>query len=159
MSAVVGEMLATSDNNTAELLVKELGVAAGTGGTRDAGLAVMASTLTGWGIPMAGVQFADGSGLSNDNRVTCQVFVDVLARSGPTDPLGAGLPVAGVSGTLTDMFTDVAGRRADAGQDGHARQRPVQRRPAGREDAVGLPAGRRRRRRASSRCCSTPRAR
>ena len=34
-------MLATSDNNTAELLVKELGFAAGGAGTRDAGLAVI----------------------------------------------------------------------------------------------------------------------
>lgn len=112
MSAVVGEMLATSDDNTAEMLVKELGVAGGVGGTRQAGLDVMTSTLTGWGVPMTGVQFADGSGLSNDNRMTCQVLVDVLARSGPTDPLGAGLPVAGVSGTLSDTFTDspVAGR-------------------------------------------------
>ena len=83
----------------------------------------MASTLTGWGIPMAGVVLADGSGLSNDNRVTCQVFVDVLARSDPTDPLGAGLPVAGVSGTLTDVFTDspVAGRlQAKTGTLGNA---------------------------------------
>jgi D-alanyl-D-alanine carboxypeptidase/D-alanyl-D-alanine-endopeptidase (penicillin-binding protein 4) len=32
----------------------------------------------------------------------------VLARSGPADPLGAGLPVAGVSGTLADVFTDSA---------------------------------------------------
>jgi D-alanyl-D-alanine carboxypeptidase/D-alanyl-D-alanine-endopeptidase (penicillin-binding protein 4) len=108
MSAVVGEMLSTSDNNTAEMLVKELGVAGGTGGTRDAGLAVMTTTLQGWGIPMDGLVFADGSGLSNDDRVTCQAFVDVLARSGPTDPLGAGLPVAGVSGTLSDIFTDTA---------------------------------------------------
>ena len=71
---------------------------AGAGGTRQAGLDVIATTLTEWGVPMTGVVLADGSGLSNDNRVTCQVFVDVLARSGPTDPLGAGLPVAGECG-------------------------------------------------------------
>ncbi len=112
MSDVVGEMLATSDNNTAELLVKELGVASGAGGTREAGLAVMTSTLAEWGIPMTGVVLADGSGLSTDDRATCEAFVSVLARSDPNDPLGAGLPVAGVSGTLRDVFTDspVAGR-------------------------------------------------
>jgi D-alanyl-D-alanine carboxypeptidase/D-alanyl-D-alanine-endopeptidase (penicillin-binding protein 4) len=123
MSAVVGEMLATSDNNTAEMLVKELGVASGAGGTRPAGLDVMMRTMTGWGLPMAGVVLDDGSGLSNENRVPCQVFVDVLARSGPTDPLGAGLPVAGVSGTLSDVFTDspVAGRmQAKTGTLGNA---------------------------------------
>ena len=51
MSAVVGEMLATSDNNTAEMLVKELGVAAGAGGTREAGLAVIAEHADGLGHP------------------------------------------------------------------------------------------------------------
>ena len=84
VGTVVGEMLATSDNNTAELLVKELGVAGGRGrhargragrDARDAGRAG-ASRWTG-------VVLADGSGLSNDNRVTCEVFVDVLARSRP----------------------------------------------------------------------------
>ena len=79
--------------------------------------------MAGWGLPMEGVVLADGSGLSNDNRATCDVFVDVLARSGPTDPLGAGLPVAGVSGTLSDVFTDsaVAGRlQAKTGTLGNA---------------------------------------
>ena len=123
VSAIVGEMLATSDNNTAELLVKELGVEARGEGTREAGLRVMSDTMAGWGVPMAGTVLADGSGLSNDNRVTCEVFVDVLARSGPSDPLGAGLPVAGVSGTLSDVFTDspVAGRlQAKTGTLGNA---------------------------------------
>jgi D-alanyl-D-alanine carboxypeptidase/D-alanyl-D-alanine-endopeptidase (penicillin-binding protein 4) len=106
MTAVVGEMLATSDNNTAELLVKELGIASGGGGTRAAGVAVIQSTLAGWGLPTAGIVVDDGSGLSNENRVTCGVLLGVLGRHSPTDALGAGLPVAGVSGTLADIFTD-----------------------------------------------------
>ena len=106
MSDVVKEMLSTSDNNTAELVVKELGFTKGGAGTRDAGIAVMTSTLTGAGLPMTGVVIADGSGLSNDDRATCGLFVGLLARHSPTDPFGAGLPVAGVSGTLEDIFTD-----------------------------------------------------
>jgi len=123
MSAVVGEMLSTSDNNTAEMIVKELGVAAGGGGTREAGLEVMRRTLAGWGLPMDGVVLDDGSGLSNENRVTCQLLVGVLARHRPTDALGAGLAVAGESGTLREVFTDspVAGRlRAKTGTLGNA---------------------------------------
>ena len=108
MSAVVGEMLDTSDDNTAELLLKELGVASGGGGTRAAGIAAVQRTLTGWGLPMAGVVIDDGSGLSNDNRLTCQVLLGILARHTPTDALGAGLAVAGVSGTLRDVFTGSA---------------------------------------------------
>ncbi|MBA3605104.1 MAG: D-alanyl-D-alanine carboxypeptidase [Acidimicrobiia bacterium] len=110
MSAVVGEMLATSDNNTSEMVVKELGFVAAGAGTRDAGLGVMRTTLEGWGL--TGLMLADGSGLSNDNRVSCDGLAAVLARSGPADPLGAGLAVAGETGTLEDVFTSspVAGR-------------------------------------------------
>ena len=123
LRTVVEEMLATSDNNTAELLVKEIGLAAGGAGTREAGLAAIRTTLERWGVPTAGMVLDDGSGLSNENRVTCGAFVDVLARSGPNQALGAGLPVAGRSGTLTDVFTDspVTGRlRAKTGTLGNA---------------------------------------
>lgn len=116
LAAVVQEMLATSDNNTSEMLVKELGVAAGGSGSREAGLAVMERTLADWGL--SGVQLADGSGLSNDNRVSCATLSAVLARHAPDDPLGAGLPVAAESGTLADLFvgSPVAGRlRAKTG--------------------------------------------
>jgi D-alanyl-D-alanine carboxypeptidase/D-alanyl-D-alanine-endopeptidase (penicillin-binding protein 4) len=123
LRTVVGEMLGTSDNNTAELLVKEIGLAAGGAGTREAGLAAIRTTLERWGIPTAGMVLDDGSGLSNENRVTCGAFADVLARSGPHQALGDGLPVAGRSGTLTDVFTDspVTGRlRAKTGTLGNA---------------------------------------
>ena len=107
-------MLATSDNNTAELLVKEMGLARAGTGTREAGLGVMTSALDELGLPMVGVVAADGSGLSNDNRVTCQLLVALLSDHTPTDALGAGLPVAGVSGTMADIFTDspLAGKLA-----------------------------------------------
>jgi D-alanyl-D-alanine carboxypeptidase/D-alanyl-D-alanine-endopeptidase (penicillin-binding protein 4) len=110
MSAVVQEMLGASDNNTAEMLVKELGFVGAGSGSREAGLGVIDQTLRSWGL--AGFQLADGSGLSNDNRVSCTVLSAVLGRHAPDDALGAGLPVAGVSGTLADVFTDspVAGR-------------------------------------------------
>jgi D-alanyl-D-alanine carboxypeptidase/D-alanyl-D-alanine-endopeptidase (penicillin-binding protein 4) len=116
MSAVVQEMLGASDNNTAEMLVKELGLMGRGEGTRDAGLAVMQETLASWGV--TGIQLADGSGLSNDNRVSCRALATVLARHTPDDALGSGLPVAGQSGTLADVFvgSPVAGRlRAKTG--------------------------------------------
>jgi D-alanyl-D-alanine carboxypeptidase/D-alanyl-D-alanine-endopeptidase (penicillin-binding protein 4) len=106
MTDVVKEMLSTSDNNTAEMLLKELGVAKAGAGTREAGIGVVTAALASWGLPMTGVVMADGSGLSNDDRVTCDLLVGILARHGPAEPLGAGLPVAGVSGTLQDVFKD-----------------------------------------------------
>ena len=114
LTAVIEEMLINSDNNTAELLVKELAVATtpGAEGSRVAGLDVVATRLTGWGVGMTGIVLSDGSGLSLENRLTCSALLEVLQRSGPDDTIGAALPVAGESGTLADVFTEhpVAGR-------------------------------------------------
>jgi D-alanyl-D-alanine carboxypeptidase/D-alanyl-D-alanine-endopeptidase (penicillin-binding protein 4) len=105
MSAVVGEMLLTSDDNTAEMLVKELSVADEViPGTTAAGLAVVMERLTAWGVPMVGLSLVDGSGLARDDRVTCAALMALLRRE-PTDgALFQGLPVAATSGTLTDEF-------------------------------------------------------
>jgi D-alanyl-D-alanine carboxypeptidase/D-alanyl-D-alanine-endopeptidase (penicillin-binding protein 4) len=112
LTTVIAEMLSTSDNNTAELLVKEMGLVAGGGGTTAAGTAVMTTALAELGIDTTGLVIADGSGLSNDNRLTCGAVTDVLALHRPGDELAAGLPVAGESGTLAEAFIDtpMAGR-------------------------------------------------
>ncbi len=111
LDAVVAEMLTTSDNNTAELLLKELGVADSATGTRAAGLNAVDRTLRSWGVPMDGVRPLDGSGLSLENRVTCAAMLAVLQRSVGTTLL-AGLPIAGRTGTLAGEFlgTSVEGR-------------------------------------------------
>jgi D-alanyl-D-alanine carboxypeptidase/D-alanyl-D-alanine-endopeptidase (penicillin-binding protein 4) len=107
-------MMATSDNNTAEMLLKELGVARGDGGTTDAGARVVLQALAERGIDATGVVVDDGSGLSNENRVTCRVLAAILEQHRPGDALAAGLPVAAQSGTLDQTFVDspVAGRLA-----------------------------------------------
>ena len=81
-------------------------------GTREAGLAAMTEQLQQWGVDTTNIVLSDGSGLSLDNRLTCDALVAVLQRSGPTDTIGAALPVAGQTGTLADIFTEhpVAGR-------------------------------------------------
>ena len=103
-------MLATSDNNTAEMLVKEIGLAASGAGTREAGLAVDPRRRSSVGAcRLTGIVLDDGSGLSNENRVTCGAFVAVLARSGPKQ--AARRRAAGrraQTGTLTDVFTGLA---------------------------------------------------
>ncbi len=111
---VIGEMLANSDNNTAELMVKEIGLAGAGAGTREAGLGVMLAKVAEWGIDTSQIVLADGSGLSLDNRMTCAALLALLQRSPVDGPIGTGLAVAGVSGTLADVFADhpVAGRLA-----------------------------------------------
>jgi D-alanyl-D-alanine carboxypeptidase/D-alanyl-D-alanine-endopeptidase (penicillin-binding protein 4) len=109
---VIAEMLGNSDNNTAELMVKELGYSVRGVGTRQAGLDVITETLASWAVDTSKIVLVDGSGLSADNRTTCAALLTVLQRSDPTGPLGTGLPVAGQTGTLSDIFVDhpVAGR-------------------------------------------------
>jgi len=105
LASIVAEMLTTSDNDTAELLLKEIGFVERGEGTRAAGLEVVSSTLVGWGIPNEGVRLLDASGLSPENRLTCSALLAVLqrARGGRVD---SSLAVAAVNGTLADEFTE-----------------------------------------------------
>ncbi|NNE12111.1 MAG: D-alanyl-D-alanine carboxypeptidase/D-alanyl-D-alanine-endopeptidase [Ilumatobacter sp.] len=103
---ILVELLHTSDNNTAELLVKEIGYVAAGSGTREAGLGVIRETLAGWGVPLDGVELHDGSGLSRSNRVTCDALVEILADSPVADELRELLPVAGRDGTLAEQLLD-----------------------------------------------------
>ena len=103
LGAILAEMLTTSDNDTAEMLLKELGFNDSGVGTVAAGLDVVDRTLRAWGIPMDGVRLVDASGLSADNRVTCAAVLAVLRRV-EGGPVAAGLPVAGRTGTLSDQF-------------------------------------------------------
>jgi D-alanyl-D-alanine carboxypeptidase/D-alanyl-D-alanine-endopeptidase (penicillin-binding protein 4) len=109
LPAVIAEMQASSDNNTAELLMKEIGVATGGGGTTAAGAAGVSASLATMGLDTSGVVVDDGSGLSNGNRVTCRLLAGILARHRPGDQFAAGLPVAGQEGTtLSDVFVGSA---------------------------------------------------
>lgn len=102
LPALLNEMLATSDNLTAEMLVKEIGVRAAGTGTREAGLKVISDTMQKWGIPLEGLDLRDGSGLSRENRITCTSLLAVLQRGSAGDPVGAGLARAGQDGSTLD---------------------------------------------------------
>ena len=105
LTDILNELLATSDNLTAEMLVKEIGVATSQGGTRVAGLQAIVGRLVAWGVPSTGVVFTDGSGLSHDNQLTCATLSGVLRRGSATDGVGAALAVAGQEGsTLAGSF-------------------------------------------------------
>jgi D-alanyl-D-alanine carboxypeptidase/D-alanyl-D-alanine-endopeptidase (penicillin-binding protein 4) len=103
LSTIVADMLARSDNDTAEMLLKEIGVASAGEGSTAAGLQILDETVGSWGAPMDAVVFADGSGLSTANRLTCDTLVAVLDHLEKTTAV-AGLAVAGRSGTLIDEF-------------------------------------------------------
>ena len=105
LPAILAEMLTTSDNNTAEMVLKEIGFQSKGSGTRTAGLQVVMERLATWGVPTAGVSLVDGSGLSDANRLTCSAILAVLEHGSATDAVGQGMPVAGATGgTLFDIF-------------------------------------------------------
>ena len=118
LADVVGQVLQHSDNMGAEMLVKELGVRFGGGGSTTAGLAVIRDHLVASGAPLAGVATVDGSGLDRSDHLTCQLLQQVLATAGHDSELARGLPVAGQNGTLYKRFlgTPAVGRvRAKTG--------------------------------------------
>lgn len=115
---VVRQLLDESDNETGELLAKEIAVAAGRPGTTDDGAAVVAATLAELDLPTEGTTTLDGSGLAEGDTVTCDLVLGILDRSPEGTPIGDGLSIAGRTGTLSRRFVDapVAGRlRAKTG--------------------------------------------
>jgi serine-type D-Ala-D-Ala carboxypeptidase/endopeptidase (penicillin-binding protein 4) len=104
LAAMVRFMDRESDNFTAEMLLKQLGLAELQRGTSAAGASVVTKTLAEAGVPMRGVRIVDGSGLSLLDRLTANALGGLLeiAWANPTvrPALLAALPVAGVNGTL-----------------------------------------------------------
>ncbi len=121
---ITAQVLTWSDNQTAELLLKEVGLARSGDGTTAGGAAAVEEILTEEGYDLTGVDLVDGSGLANTNRVTCRVLHEVLADAGPRSVLVNALAVAGRTGTLTATFngTPAEGRlRAKTGSLNEAR--------------------------------------
>jgi serine-type D-Ala-D-Ala carboxypeptidase/endopeptidase (penicillin-binding protein 4) len=120
MKDVVASMLRSSDNVTAEMLTKELGVRSTGHGTTLAGTQAIVADLRNLGIPLDGLKLTDGSGLDRYNRETCTTLIAVLGLAARPElaVLREGLPVAAESGTLWDQLagTAVAGKiRAKTG--------------------------------------------
>ncbi len=104
LSEIIDTILRVSDDTGAELLTKELGARFGGAGSTTAGVAVIRADLAVDGLPVSQLLALDGSGLDRDDRVTCQLLLDALAHQGTNSVIAAGLPVAGVSGTLSDRL-------------------------------------------------------
>ncbi|HEX8620367.1 MAG TPA: D-alanyl-D-alanine carboxypeptidase/D-alanyl-D-alanine-endopeptidase [Allosphingosinicella sp.] len=99
-----------SQNLHSELLLRRLGRLAGTGSIAD-GQTVVRDMLAEAGVPRAGFDFSDGSGMSSYNRVAPRTTVGLL-RWIAARPWGAAwrstLPVGGVDGTLAKRFKGTA---------------------------------------------------
>jgi serine-type D-Ala-D-Ala carboxypeptidase/endopeptidase (penicillin-binding protein 4) len=104
LASIVRFMDMHSDNFTAEQLLKFLGLTIAERGTSAAGAQAVMRSLVEAGIPTAGVRIVDGSGLSEDDRLTVGTLVGILqafhADRALERVLVHALPVSGVSGTL-----------------------------------------------------------
>ncbi len=110
---VVRAMNRDSDNFTAEMVLKQLGAAAGHVGTSAGGAAVVRGAMREAGIPVSGLRLVDGSGLSRLDRLTARSLVAVIenALADPTvrGPFLSSLAVAGRTGTMIRRLPDLAG--------------------------------------------------
>jgi len=112
-SAPVGQIvqrtLAVSDNNAAEVLAHQVGLAISENGSFAGGAAAVAAVLKGLGVPLGGTLIRDGSGLSRENRLTAVALLAVLRLAGSAEhpqlrEVLTGLPVAGFTGSLQWRF-------------------------------------------------------
>lgn len=112
IGALVEQLVRVSDNETAEVVLRHVGLAEGGAGSTEAGVAGVLEVLERRGVP-APARLRDGSGLSRDNLIGPDTLVGLLqsvATSERTDPVRAllpGLPVAGFTGSLTFRFDEV----------------------------------------------------
>jgi len=106
LDQIVAQMLTVSNDETAELITRELGVARARTGSTAAGARVVPQVLSRLGVPVTGVVLHDGSGLAPDNRITCASLSSVVALGAEPkfSAITAGLPVADRTGTLIGRF-------------------------------------------------------
>jgi D-alanyl-D-alanine carboxypeptidase/D-alanyl-D-alanine-endopeptidase (penicillin-binding protein 4) len=107
IARLVEIMLVDSDNVVAEAMARQAALAKGLPGSFSGGAQATAAALTELGVPAGGVGLVDGSGLSDDNRVTANQLTAVLYRAASSKypqlrAILSGLPVAGYSGTLSN---------------------------------------------------------
>lgn len=119
LQELVEHVLEQSDNEGAEVLLRQVAVAEGRPGSSVAGVAAVRSALTGLGLDLRETTLYDGSGLSRDNELPAQLLMGVLetaSSAGHPELRGVitGLPVAGFSGTLGYRF-ESAGAAGAAG--------------------------------------------
>ncbi|MFD4572927.1 D-alanyl-D-alanine carboxypeptidase/D-alanyl-D-alanine-endopeptidase [Streptomyces sp. NPDC058417] len=113
LAALVERMLTNSDNDIAEALARQTALATGVRPDFAGGAKAVRTQLGRLGLPLAGADFRDGSGLDREGRLTADLLTALLAKAADPDrpDLRAaltGLPVAGFTGTLSERYAATA---------------------------------------------------
>ncbi len=118
-SASVAELVASfvtsSDNTLTEVVARLVALAAGQPGSFDGATQAVLAEVAALGVDTAGARLADASGLAAGSQLSVQTLVQVLrALTDPGRPVlrdaAVSLPVAGLSGTLSDRFATSTAR-------------------------------------------------
>lgn len=126
LERIVQQLLMVSDNDAAEVVLRQAALGAGKKATFVDGAAVVQSQLTKLGVWDSANQIYDGSGLSRQTHVSADTMVKLLrldAQGKHPELRGVitGLPVAGVEGSLRKHYSDdqsAAGRGLVRGKTG-----------------------------------------
>lgn len=109
LDSIVEHVLLTSDNDGAEVLARQVAIAAGARPDFAGATASVLARVRSLGVNTAGVHLYDGSGLSRGGRIpasTLTSVIDVIAtgRHPELSAVLSGLPVGGFDGALADRF-------------------------------------------------------
>ncbi|WP_329003878.1 D-alanyl-D-alanine carboxypeptidase/D-alanyl-D-alanine-endopeptidase [Kribbella sp. NBC_00709] len=99
-----------SDNDGAEVLLRQVGIATGNGGSYVGGVKGVRATLTKLGLDVSKATIYDGSGLTRANKVPLALLAGAVQVAASKDHpelrhLLTGLPIAGFNGSLRERFT------------------------------------------------------
>ena len=109
LAQVVQRVLEVSDNEGAEVLLRQAALATGREGSFGGGAEAVHAVLQELGIDTRRDRILDGSGLSRENLVRPETLLAVIQAAASPEhpelrPLLTGLPVAGFTGSLADRF-------------------------------------------------------
>ena len=113
LQRIVEQILMTSDNDGAEVMLRQAAIGADRPGTTAAGIEVVRAQLLKLGAWHDGSTITDGSGLSRQTKVPADTLAKLLRLAAGSEhpelrPLVTGLAVAGVEGSLRVRFVDDA---------------------------------------------------
>lgn len=119
LSSLVERMLTYSDNDIAEALARQTALATGRPASFEGAGKAVHARLDKLGLPLKGARFADGSGLSRDDKVSPELLTGLLVHAADPDnpelrPVLTGMPVARFTGTLDSRY-DGEKRKQGAG--------------------------------------------
>ncbi len=116
LGPLLRDMNKNSNNYMAESILKTLGAEfEGTPGTTASGIQVLRTYLSGLGLDPGSAVFADGSGLSDQDRVPARLLAEALWKARADFEIGpeleTSLPIGGADGTLDERFGGEEARR------------------------------------------------